>query len=231
MKVLGLTRIWTTAYHPIANRIVERFHCHLKAAIKCQNHPEYWVNALPWILLGIHPVYTQRMLYCGAGLWHHTQATRRVHSSLPTRPHLWPSQFRDTPQRDNVSNPAHTSPKTIPATYVPTSTCTHVFVRRGAPLQPPYDVTLLCAGQTTQILCAGNERKERHSIGGQPTWNLSPNKKHKGNPFHLPGKFGSLTCYTASLEYSDKLKKLATNSKTRYKLRYGGPFVSNNNSF
>ena len=53
MKVLGSTRIRTTAYHPSANGLVERFHRQLKAAIKCQPHPDRWVDALPWVLLGI----------------------------------------------------------------------------------------------------------------------------------------------------------------------------------
>ena len=34
MKLLGTKRICTTAYHPIANGLVERFHRHLKAALK-----------------------------------------------------------------------------------------------------------------------------------------------------------------------------------------------------
>ncbi|GBO18756.1 hypothetical protein AVEN_8592-1 [Araneus ventricosus] len=33
-ELLGTNRIRTTAYHPIANGIVERFHRHLKSSIK-----------------------------------------------------------------------------------------------------------------------------------------------------------------------------------------------------
>ena len=67
MKVLGSTRIRTTAYHPSANGLVERFHRQFKAAIKCQPHPDRWVDALPWVLLGIRSalkeVYTYTHLY------------------------------------------------------------------------------------------------------------------------------------------------------------------------
>ena len=51
--LLGTKRIRTTAYHPISNGMVERFHCQLKAALKCQPIPSNWVSSLPLILLGI----------------------------------------------------------------------------------------------------------------------------------------------------------------------------------
>ena len=43
-----------TAYHPIANGIVERFHRQLKGALKATTDPINWVDMLPTILLGIH---------------------------------------------------------------------------------------------------------------------------------------------------------------------------------
>ena len=33
-RLLGIRRIYTTAYHPISNGIIERFHRQLKAALK-----------------------------------------------------------------------------------------------------------------------------------------------------------------------------------------------------
>ena len=53
MKLLGIKRIRTTAYHPIANGIIERFHRQLKASIKSLPLPTDWVDGLPLILLGI----------------------------------------------------------------------------------------------------------------------------------------------------------------------------------
>uniref|UniRef100_A0A1X7TW34 Integrase catalytic domain-containing protein n=1 Tax=Amphimedon queenslandica TaxID=400682 RepID=A0A1X7TW34_AMPQE len=47
MRILGTQRIRTTAYHPIANGLVERLHCQLKAAIKCLPSPTDWVSGLP----------------------------------------------------------------------------------------------------------------------------------------------------------------------------------------
>uniref|UniRef100_A0A1X7VLL4 Integrase catalytic domain-containing protein n=1 Tax=Amphimedon queenslandica TaxID=400682 RepID=A0A1X7VLL4_AMPQE len=42
MKVLGTQWNRTTAYHPIANGLVERFHRQLKAAISCLLSPSDW---------------------------------------------------------------------------------------------------------------------------------------------------------------------------------------------
>ena len=52
-RVLGTQHIHTTAYHPISNSIVERFHRQLKAALKAQSQPNNWTDALPLVLLGI----------------------------------------------------------------------------------------------------------------------------------------------------------------------------------
>ena len=53
MKLLGIKRIRTTAYHPIANGIIEPFHRQFKASIKSLPLPTEWIDGLPLILLGI----------------------------------------------------------------------------------------------------------------------------------------------------------------------------------
>ena len=53
MRLIGTKQIRTTSYHPISNGLIERFHRHLKAALKCQTTPNNWVSLLPMILLGI----------------------------------------------------------------------------------------------------------------------------------------------------------------------------------
>ena len=52
-QLLGTKHVRTTAYHPIANGLIERFHRHLKSALKASPHPEHWTNMLPLVLLGI----------------------------------------------------------------------------------------------------------------------------------------------------------------------------------
>ncbi|BHF78009.1 hypothetical protein SprV_0602111900 [Sparganum proliferum] len=49
----GCTRIRTTAYHPAANGMVERFHRQLKASLSAADDPENWTDHLPLVLLGI----------------------------------------------------------------------------------------------------------------------------------------------------------------------------------
>ena len=46
-------RIQTTSYHPIANGLIERFHCQLKASLKCSSDSAKWTDSLPLALLGI----------------------------------------------------------------------------------------------------------------------------------------------------------------------------------
>ncbi len=52
-NVLGTNRIRTTAYHPQANGVVERFHRKLKAALTAHGDPTNWTEVLPLVLLGI----------------------------------------------------------------------------------------------------------------------------------------------------------------------------------
>ena len=51
--LLGTTLHHTTAYHPQANGLVERFHRHLKSALKARLTGVNWLDDLPWVLLGI----------------------------------------------------------------------------------------------------------------------------------------------------------------------------------
>ena len=43
----------TTAYHSQSNDLVERFHCHLKAALRAHLSGPSWTKDLPWVLQGI----------------------------------------------------------------------------------------------------------------------------------------------------------------------------------
>jgi transposase InsO family protein len=49
---LGITIKLTTAYHPQANGLLERFHRQLKAALRTRLVDGNWEQLLPWVLLG-----------------------------------------------------------------------------------------------------------------------------------------------------------------------------------
>ena len=48
--LLGCTQLRTTAYHPAANDLVERFHRQLKTSLKVHQNPAHWIDSLPLVL-------------------------------------------------------------------------------------------------------------------------------------------------------------------------------------
>ena len=48
-----MKHIKTISYHPQANGLVERFHGHLKSALRERLTDPNWIDELPWVLLGI----------------------------------------------------------------------------------------------------------------------------------------------------------------------------------
>ena len=52
-QLLGMQHIKTTAYHPEANGLIERFHRSLKDSLRAQLDHTHWMDHLPLVLLGI----------------------------------------------------------------------------------------------------------------------------------------------------------------------------------
>ncbi len=52
-KTLGISHRLTTAYHPQANGLVERFHRQLKDALRARLDNHDWTSHLPWVMLGL----------------------------------------------------------------------------------------------------------------------------------------------------------------------------------
>ena len=53
MQLLSTKRLRTTAYHPIANGLVESLHRQLMGPLKGQLDPTNWTDLLPMVILGI----------------------------------------------------------------------------------------------------------------------------------------------------------------------------------
>jgi len=49
----GIKKIFTTAYHPQSNGMVERLHRQLKEALRSRQAAADWPSHLPWVLLGL----------------------------------------------------------------------------------------------------------------------------------------------------------------------------------
>ena len=52
-QLMGVKQVWTTAFHPQSNGLVERFHRSLKASLRARLAGHDWISHLPWILLGL----------------------------------------------------------------------------------------------------------------------------------------------------------------------------------
>ncbi|BHF78003.1 hypothetical protein SprV_0602111300 [Sparganum proliferum] len=142
----GCTRIRTTAYHPAANGMVERFHRQLKASLRVAADPENWTDHLPLVLLGIRSALKPDLDCSAAGLVF--GATVRLPGEM----------ISPTPQSavEDPTNLLHRlrqflrtiSPVPPRSSASPSylekdlATCSHVYLRCDRvrrPLEPPYD--------------------------------------------------------------------------------------------
>ena len=144
-QLLGAKRIRTTAYHPIANGLVERFHRQLKAAIKASNDPNDWAESLPLILLGIRTALKSDLNCCVAEMVFGTTLTLpgELITSSPEDKVPDPSSLVDKLKKKMARlQPALTRPsKTKSYIDRDLNKSSHVWVRVDSvrkPLQPPY---------------------------------------------------------------------------------------------
>jgi cleavage and polyadenylation specificity factor subunit 1 len=162
-RLCGIQLSRTTAHHPAANGLVERFHRTLKAAIMC-HADQQWTEALPLVLHGIRTAYKAHL---------HASVAELVYGE----PLRMPGELL-TPAADPV-DPAHLITqlrqymarlRPVPAArHASTATfvhkdlrdCTHVFLRQDAvrrALEPPYTgpyQVLSRRDKTLQLLVRG----------------------------------------------------------------------------
>ena len=145
MRLLGTTRIRTTAYHPCANGLVERFHRQLKASLRTHITPN-WTDSLPMVLLGIRTSLKSDIGTSSAELVYGT--TLRIpgeffNTSLDSSvvdPSNFVVQLKDVLQKLRAVSPCTQQRKTF--IHDDLATASHVFKQHNAvrsSLQPPYD--------------------------------------------------------------------------------------------
>ncbi|XP_064470231.1 uncharacterized protein LOC135384982 [Ornithodoros turicata] len=151
-SLLGTTRTRTTAYHPCANGLVERFHRQMKSCFRALRHPEKWASALPLILLHVRACLKPDLGCSAAELVFGTPlrlpadlVTQQPPASSETQPQAtshpeYVSLLRDVFKTLRPASPWFPSGRN---SYVPAALAeaTHVFLRAPAPrksLDPPY---------------------------------------------------------------------------------------------
>ena len=199
MKLLGTTRIRTTSYHPQANGLIERFHRHLKGALRAQSLSHSWSESLPLVLLGIRTAIKEDLQFSTAELVYGT--TLRLPGELISpSPVLTPADHSDyiTRLRSFMAQLKATSPRTTGEhqTFIhpSLSTSTHVFVRRDSvkrPLQRPYDGPYKILHRTDKYFTIDLQgRRDNVSIDRlKPAYFESPNPMsfpHNSSPTHFP---------------------------------------------
>lgn len=146
-QILGTKHIRTTAYHPAANGLVERFHRQLKAAVMC-HQDDRWTEALPTVLLGIRSAWKEDLKGTAAEMLY-GQPLRLPGEFLEQQPSDSDQKEESTfikdlrqQQRDvgPVTAPRHGNKRTF--VFKDLATTSQVFIRRDGykpPLHQPYD--------------------------------------------------------------------------------------------
>ena len=171
-QLLGCKHLRTTAYHPIANGIIQRFHRQLKSSLRVQNHASHWTEILPLALLSIRTSLKGDLQASVAELLNGTtlrlpgEVFEKTLSDGITDPTSFVARLRDAMCKLKPPTPRPHPQRKIHI-HRDLSSCTHVFVRIDRvckPLQYPYSgpykvleraekyFTLDCGGRRDTVL-------------------------------------------------------------------------------
>ncbi|XP_061568530.1 LOW QUALITY PROTEIN: uncharacterized protein K02A2.6-like [Cololabis saira] len=141
-EALGVQVHRTTAYHPQANGLCERFHRSLKAALRAALSDGNWVDRLSWVMLGLRTAPKEDLNASPAELVF-GQPLRVPGEFLPesSAPQIHPASGPFASNSFLTPGPIH---HCFPRTFIPSElkSAQFFFVRHDAhrsPLRPPYD--------------------------------------------------------------------------------------------
>ena len=140
--MLGTRLHHTTAYHPQSNGLIERFHWHLKSALRARLSGPNWIQELPWVLLGIRTAPKEDLGCSSAELVYGAPLTVPGDFSMPNTSDT--RLFRQLQQQVRSLVPVPTSQHGTVPFRIPHNLqhAKFVFIRRDAhrsPLQCPYE--------------------------------------------------------------------------------------------
>jgi cleavage and polyadenylation specificity factor subunit 1 len=209
LKLLGIKRSRTTAYHPQCNGILERTHRTLKAALTARMMGNTsWLEELPTVLLGLRAaiksdsdVSAAELVY-GQGL--------RLPGDF-----YYPSQVSNLDPEDYVEKLRETIARLKPIphrhkdhrkifVFKELDNCTHVFIRNDMvrkPLTPSYDGPYRVLNKTSKVFKVqlANRQAEvsidrlkpafllNHDIQNSPDHNVLVSPNSPPNPVSIPG--------------------------------------------
>ena len=128
---LGVKLHRTTAYHPQANGLCERFHHSIKAALRASLKDGDWVDKLPWVMLGLRCAPKEDLQSSLAEL---------VYGQALRVPALVGGQTTFLPPGNRQGSHVSTRHPRFP--HTPLRAVDYVFIRHKAhrgPLRPPYN--------------------------------------------------------------------------------------------
>jgi transposase InsO family protein len=203
-RLMGIQRFRTTAYRPQSNGIIERWHRTIKAAIMCQENPN-WTAVLPSVLLGLRAAIKEDIQCSPAELTLGTELRLPGEFFLDsTSDTTDPTSFVEMLKAQIQSlRPTPTSRHDTKRVFVhpKLEDCSHVFLRDDTvrrPLQQPYtgphkvlrrngtSVTLVANGKT---LTVHQDRLKPAFLPHQPTTEAQqdePSVNHSTAPEQAP---------------------------------------------
>lgn len=197
-NLLGTKRIRTTAYHPQANGLVERWHRSFKAAIKCHQTAD-WVNILPTILLGLRTCHKEDLKASAAeflfGCTLRLPGEYFFNEDMPPEPDTFLQHFREEIRKIQPVPASHHVKKSV-FIHKDLFTSSHVFIRDDSvrtPLQPPYNGPYQVLSRTDRnfSIQVGDKQQTVSLERLKPAFLL----KTEDDPAHDPGPQPPLRTY------------------------------------